>query len=140
MATLSFCMHLLAHATSFGHSSWECGWTSFNLRLELFTWFSCFWVWGIYTCALLVCQKWNMEVCVWVWGIWKHFAFFLLLTASTNRRTFFCLRFVKAVRSKKNANASTVSTNRRTFFCLRFVEAVRKIKGVVEGIMGYEIF
>ena len=46
----------------------------------------------------------------------KSICIFLLFTASTNRRTFFCLRFVEAVRSEKNTNASTVSTNRRTFF------------------------
>ena len=48
----------------------------------------------------------------------RSICIFLLFTASTNRRTFFCLRFVEVVRSEKNANASTVSTNRRTFFFL----------------------
>ena len=46
----------------------------------------------------------------------KAFAFFLLLTASTNRRTFFCLRFVEAVSSKKNANALRLLQTVEYFF------------------------
>ena len=45
---------------------------------------------------------------------------FLLLTASTNRRQKNVLRFVEAVRSKKNANASTVSTNRNVYYFYGF--------------------
>jgi len=52
----------------------------------------------------------------------KAFAFFLLLTASTNRRQKNVLRFVEVVSSKKNENASTVSTNRNVYYFYGFYE------------------